>query len=100
MTTKKKVTDTPPSLPLTEAELMWEAEDGHGVTAQCLYDSGRSQFTVVLKVKGEPSLTKTESFPQTYTPTFGMDLQDHHKSLEIAERLAGVIDIALDQSIN
>lgn len=60
----------------------WEDTVGT-MTAKCEYADGTFTVTVT---NGDKTLT--ESFGQTFTPTFGMDVIDAQRSGEIAEKLA------------
>lgn len=65
--------------------VMWEGTDALGIKATCLYQPEKMQFKVEVKFKDK---TKTETFGQSFTPTFGMDVIDLSRSQEIAEKLA------------
>lgn len=66
--------------------LFWE-QDVDGMVAQCHWESGNYTVTVS---KGD--IKKTEKFPQTFTPTFGMDVADVQTLMETAEKLAVEIE--------
>lgn len=59
-----------------------KAPDGY----HCAVDYSNGQFTVTVTSPEGKSLS--ESFGQTWTPTFGMDVADAQQANEIAERLA------------
>lgn len=69
-----------------EKVLFWEQTVGE-ILAQCTYQKGLYTMTLT---KGD--IIKTESWKQSFTPTFGMDVADQRKSLEVAEKLAQEID--------
>ena len=51
--------------------IFWEDIDPKGIRAKCEYSDGIYTITVA---KDETKLTET--FGQTFTPTFGMDVDD------------------------
>jgi hypothetical protein len=72
---------------LAPAVLFWQETDSTGIKAKCEYQEG--VFTVTVS---KDSLMKTESFRQSFTPTFGMDVEDLAQSTDIAERLANELE--------
>ena len=69
--------------------ICWEDTDDKGITAKCVYEPEKMTYHVTVS-KGD--LVKTESFGQTFTPTFGMDVADQQESGAIAEKLAKEIE--------
>ncbi len=67
-------------------QLFWE-QDIDGILAQCHWED--SKYTVTVS-KGD--MKKQESFGQTFTPTFGMDVADVQTLMTLAEKLAVEIE--------
>lgn len=68
---------------------MWKGTDNLGITAKCDYLPKESQFEVTVS-KGVSIQSK--KFPQSFTPTFGMDVVDMGESYRIAEELALLVE--------
>lgn len=96
MKSKRAKASAPPSVNVAHsggmamAVLFWKDTDATGIQAKCEYLDGI--FTVTVS---KDSLVKTESFGQSFTPTFGMDIADLSRSGEIAEKLAVEIETEL-----
>ena len=68
---------------------MWKGLDNLGIEAKCEYLPKELKFEVTVS-KG--SIIKTKKFPQSFTPTFGMDVVDMGESYKIAEELAKEVE--------
>ncbi len=67
-----------------------ETKDDKGFTLVIDYDTEGGQYLVI--VTSPSGKVKTETFGQTFTPTFGMDVADMNEAGIIAEKLANELE--------